>query len=161
MCNTNKNMIKMGVIIKKVYCKLFSSQCQLTSITLMPPPQLPPPLAPWSPHLRISLQQAAQIYLTFIQNLFFLYRFQIYDKQVLTQYSLAMDLWTAKWRRTTVLKANLYGFYRTNWQTFCSSVFMTAVICPMPWTAIISAVTPLLPPTNRSCFIVSKYTPVQ
>jgi hypothetical protein len=49
-------------------------------------------------------------------------------------------------------KSKPYGFYRTNWQTFCSSVFTIAFICPIAWTPIISAATPLLPPTNnRSC----------
>lgn len=150
MCNTNKNVITMGMIIKKVFYNLFSSQCQLTSIALMPPPQLPPPLASWSPHFRISLQWAAQIYLTFIQNLFFLYRVQIYDKQVLTTLPCCGPM-NSRMKNDHCTKSKPYGFYRTNWKTFCRSVFMRSVICPMAWTPIISAAKPLLPPTNRSC----------
>jgi hypothetical protein len=37
----------------------------------------------------------------------------------------------SKMKNDHCTKSKPYGFYRTNWQTFCSSVFMTAVICPI------------------------------
>ncbi len=35
MCDTNKNVIKMGVIIKRVYCRMSVASCRFISKIIM------------------------------------------------------------------------------------------------------------------------------
>jgi hypothetical protein len=152
-CNTNKNVIKMGVIIKKLTFNLFSSQCQLTSIALMPPPQFPPPFSPMIttfPDFSPGNHEERKCTYIYPKPLFLVQGSNIWQAGFDTTLPCYGPM-KSRMKNDHCTKSKPYGFYRTKWQTFCSSVFMTAVICPMAWTPIISAATPLLPPTNRSC----------